>query len=56
MGCLPFEADPQMVLKTKDYIQSKDALGGGLSLLRAIYRMPLDMRSSAEKYQETLTV
>ena len=25
-GCLPFEADPQMVLKTKDYILSKNAL------------------------------
>jgi uroporphyrinogen decarboxylase len=23
-GCLPFEADPQMVLKTRDYIQSQD--------------------------------
>jgi hypothetical protein len=22
-GCLPFEADPQMVLKTKEYILSK---------------------------------
>jgi uroporphyrinogen decarboxylase len=24
-GCLPFEADPQMVLKTREYILSKDA-------------------------------
>jgi hypothetical protein len=23
-GCLPFEADPQMVLKTRDYVQSRD--------------------------------
>jgi hypothetical protein len=23
-GCLPFEADPQMVLKTREYIQSQD--------------------------------
>jgi uroporphyrinogen decarboxylase len=25
-GCLPFEADPEMVLKTKEYVQSKDVL------------------------------
>ncbi|OHB64263.1 MAG: hypothetical protein A2Y77_04385 [Planctomycetes bacterium RBG_13_62_9] len=27
-GCLPFEADPQMVLKTKEYVLSRDADGG----------------------------
>jgi len=25
-GCLPFEADPQMVLKTREYVLSKDAM------------------------------